>query len=335
MFLHELVIPNHISNFIINKKASIDIRKLFSMEFMVNLFIYGPAGSGKYTLFIKTLENILQKQIIIRNKPITIVSQWTNTKEILIPSSEFHFEVNISKYTNNKNNLFALIETLTESKEINTELPYKIIIIRNIHLTSIEVVKFIKQKAEQNEEHCRIIIIGNTNSNNLKILNGTFFTMRLSSPSIEDITSSIKKIPTKYLKKRDLKKLNLNEIITSSFSNLNIIIVKIEMMLLNNFYKRGVEDTGIKISKLLLEKNLINILEIRELIYDYQTSNQDFIELFKYLIFTLLKKDCLSKDQKLEMISNVAKFNLSFSRAFKEIVHFEAAIFKLFYIIHK
>jgi hypothetical protein len=334
MFLHDLIKPKKLDEFIINKKAATDIQKLFSMEFMVNLYIYGPAGSGKYTLFIKMLENILQKPVTIRNKPITLATQWTNAKEVLLPSSDVHFEINISKYSNNKNNLFALIETITDTKEINPELPYKIIIIRNIHLTSTDVVKFIKQKAEQNEEYCRIIALGNTNSYNFKILSGTFFSLRLSSPSMEDIIYTIKKIPTKYLKKRELKKLDLNEIITSSFSNLNIIMIKIEMMLLNNFYKTGTEETSIKISKLLLEKKLVNILEIRELIYNYQTSNQDFIELFKHLLFNLLQKECLSNDQKLEMISNIAKFNQSFSRAFKEVVHLEAAIFKLFYIIH-
>merc|ERR1711990_863276 len=125
------------------------ISKLFDKNFIPNLFIFGPSGSGKYTLFIKNLELITnQPEIKINFKTINISNQWAQIKETVIPSSEYHFEINLSKYSNNRNNLFSIIDALTDSREISNNLDYKIILIRNIHVASIEFVKFIKQKAE-------------------------------------------------------------------------------------------------------------------------------------------------------------------------------------------
>ena len=148
MFLKDLAIPDKINDFKINSEAAEKIQKLFTKDFIPNLYIYGASGSGKYTLFIKNLEKIVEQKIVINQKVINISNQWANVKEVNIPSSDYHFEINLSKYSNNKNNLFSIIDQITESREINAQLDYKLILIRNIHSASNEFIKFIKQKAE-------------------------------------------------------------------------------------------------------------------------------------------------------------------------------------------
>ena len=192
MFLKDIVIPKSPDDFIINKSSMTKISKLFDKNFIPNLFIFGPSGSGKYTLFIKNLELITnQPEIKINFKTINISNQWAQIKETVIPSSEYHFEINLSKYSNNRNNLFSIIDALTESREINNNLDYKIILIRNIHVASIEFVKFIKQKAEYLIDYVRFVVIGTTNSNNIKILNGVFFNLRVPSPTVDQIKNTI------------------------------------------------------------------------------------------------------------------------------------------------
>jgi replication-associated recombination protein RarA len=341
MFLKDIILPKSQHDFIINKDGIVKINKLFNKDFIPNLYIYGPPGCGKYTLFIKNLEIITNKsEIKINFKTINISNQWAHIKEIVIPSSDYHFEINLSKYSNNRNNLFSIIETLTESREISSNFDYKIILIRNIHVASIEFVKFIKQKAESLIDHVRFIVIGTTNSNNMSTLNGVFLTLRVPSPSIENIKDtiiSLKKNKEFKYSKRDLNKINLDELINENYRNLHYIFNKLEMLLLNNnFYKSRLDLTVQKICKLLIDKKLSNLIDIRNALYEYQINNEDFNLLLKN-IFDYLSLNCniLNTDKKMRMIKEFADSNHKLQKSYKEIVHIEALFFKFFAIIHK
>ena len=99
----------------------LQINKFFNKDFIPNLYIFGPPGSGKYTIFMKNLEVITNnKEITVNLKTINISNQWASLRETTIPSSDYHFEINLSKYSNNRNNLFSIIDALTDSREINT-----------------------------------------------------------------------------------------------------------------------------------------------------------------------------------------------------------------------
>ncbi len=329
MFLKDLVLPKHIDDFIINKNSVLQIKKLFSLDFLSNLYIYGPSGCGKYSLFIKNLENIVNQKIEVFPKNISLNNQWSTIKEATIQSSEFHFEINLSKYANNKNSLFSLIDAITESKEINSILPYKIILIRNIHTANKDFVKFIKQKSEQLIENTRFIIIGKTNSNNLNILNGCFFTIRMSSPNdniIYDITK-------KYTKNK-VKKDKLFEIFNDLNRNLSSIFTKIEMILLTNYYKNRVEIASEKICKHLLDKKISSLYEIRELLYDYQIHNENMAELLKAVLSFLTKSANLKQNKILGLTKIISEIDTSQQQSYKEIIHLEHGMFRIFKLIH-
>ncbi len=340
MFLKDIIIPKSTKDFIINKDAIIKISKFFDKDFIPNLYIFGPPGTGKYTLFIKNLEDITNsKEISINFKTINISNQWASLKETTIPSSEYHFEINLSKYSNNRNNLFSIIDALTESREINSKLDYKIILIRNIHIASVEFVKFIKQKAESLTDYVRFIVIGNTNSINMTTLNGVFFNFRVKSPSVENIKEAIitmKKNKNFTYSKRDLNKINLDKLIKDNNRNLHYIVNKLEMLLLNNnFYKSRLDTTIDKICKLLIDKKLSNLNEIREILYDYQINNEDINVLLKNIL-NYFSNVCEifddTKKMKLTRLISVSNHNLQ--KSYKEIVHIEDLFFKIFTLIH-
>lgn len=329
MFLKDLVLPKHIDDFIINKKSVIEIKKLFTRDFLSNLYIYGPSGCGKYSLFIKNLENIINQKIEVFPKTISLNNQWSTIKETTIQSSEFHFEINLSKYSNNKNNLFSLIDAITESKEINSFLPYKIVLIRNIHTANKDFVKFIKQKSEQLIDNTRFIVIGKAKSNNLNILNGCFFTLRMSSPTNDLIYDLTKK----YTKKK-IKKDKLLEIFDDLNRNLSCIFTKIEMIILTNYYKNRVEITCEKICKYLLDKKISSLYEVRELLYDYQIHNENMAELLKAILSFLTKNANLKNHKILELVKIISEIDNSQRHSYKEIIHLEHGMFRIFKLIH-
>lgn len=337
MFLKDLAIPEKIGDFIINSEAAEKIQKFFTKDFIPNLYIYGACGSGKYTLFIKNLEKIVCDKIVINKKVINISNQWANVKEVSIPSSDYHFEINLSKYSNNKNNLFSIIDQITESREINAKLDFKIVLIRNIHNASREFIKFIKQKAETLIEYVRFVVIGRTNSNNLKSLSGVFFNIRIPTPKKQLIIDLIQKV--KRLKRHGYKAANFNqidfeEIIDSNNKNLNLIFTKIELLLLNNFYKTKLELVSEKIIKLLNEKKIANLYEIRDIVYEYQTNNQDFDILLLKILDYYLKSGSIKDEKKNDLVQIIANTTLHLKKSFKEVVHLEDCFLNVFAVIH-
>jgi hypothetical protein len=329
MFLKDIVLPKHIDDFVINRAVSNKIKKLFSQEFLSNLYIYGPSGCGKYSLFIKNLELIVNKQITIFPKTINLNSQWSSIKETTILSSEYHFEINLSKYVNNKNNLFSIIDAITESGEINSKLPLKLILIRNIQNASVDLVKFIKQKSEQLSDYVRFIVIGKTSSKNVAVLNGSFFCLRMALPTMDEIETVILPII-----KKKIKKPQLVQVIQESEYNLSKIFTKLDMLILSNFYKTRLELTSLKISKLLLEKKFSSLYEIREAIYDYQTSNEDITELLKKVLDYIVKHGNLNIDKIIKLSNIICNIDISRQLSYKEIIHVEYGLFKTFKLIH-
>jgi hypothetical protein len=329
MFLKDTVLPKHINDFKINKDAAIKIQKLFNNESISNLYIYGPSGCGKYSLFIKNLESMVGKELVIFPKTIAISNQWASIKETTILSSEYHFEINLSKYSNNRNTLFSIIDTITDSGEVNSELPFKLVLIRNIHTTSLEFIKFIKQKSEQSSDYIRFILIGKTNSINSSILNGSFFCLRMSSPTTEAIKQAI--IP---ITKKKIKEDALIIIINESLNNLSSIFTKIDMFMLTNFYRTRLDTTCEKICKLLLDKKFASLYEIREVLYDYQTHNEDIPALLKRILYYLLNTNILSHDKTLKLIEIIARIDLNQQLSYKEIIHLEHGMFSIFKLIH-
>ena len=330
MFIKDKIIPNTIDDFIIHKSIATKLEKLFNKAFIENLFVYGAAGAGKYTLVIKLLEKIVGTSIKLVLRKINVKNDWSNTREIELVCSDYHFEINLSKYYNNKNNLFSIIDTLCESKEINQHLPYKLIIIRNIHLGTPEFIRFINQKSEICTDSTKFILLGITKSNIISCFRGVFFTFRIPRPEPEDIIAVLKTNKYKF------KKTDIMTIIDESNNNLSIIFTKFELKQLANFYKSRCESACEKISKLLRDKKISNLYAIRELLYEYQVHNEDLDALVMSIItYFLYKEDAIfNGDKKTALISLACEYDINKKNSYKEIIHIEHLLFSIFRLFH-
>jgi len=330
MFIKDKIIPNTIDDFIIHKSTAIKLEKLFNKDFIENLLVYGAPGTGKYTLVLKLLEKIVGAPIKLMLRKINVNNDWSNTREIELSCSDYHFEINLSKYYNNKNNLFSIIDTLCESKEINQRLPYKLIIIRNIHLGTHEFIRFIKQKSEICTDSTKFILLGMTKSNIISCFRGVFFTFRIPPPQPDDIISVLK------INKYKFKKDDIINIINESNNNLSIIFTKFELKQLANFYKSRGESTCDKISKLLKDKKISNLYTVREVLYEYQVHNEDLDALVKSILTYFLYQDdkVFNKEKKMKLISLACEHDINKNKSYKEIIHIEQLLFSIFRLFH-
>ena len=108
------------------------------------------------------------------------------------------------------------------------------------------------------------------------------------------------------------------------------------LLLNNNFYKSRLDITIDKICKLLLDKKISNLYEIREILYEYQTNNED-INLLLKKILKYFTNTCqiFTDDKKMELTHIIADSNHKLQNSYKEIVHIEDLFFKIFALIHQ
>ena len=104
----------------------------------------------------------------------------------------------------------------------------------------------------------------------------------------------------------------------------------------NNFYKSRLDLTVQKICKLLIEKKLSNLFEIRNVLYDYQINNEDINLLLRKIAYYFTNKCSILNDQKkMILIKQLAISNQNLQKSYKEIIHIEDIFFKFFALIHK
>ena len=108
------------------------------------------------------------------------------------------------------------------------------------------------------------------------------------------------------------------------------------LLINNNFYKSRLDLTVQKICKLLIEKKLSNLFEIRNVLYEYQINNEDINLLLRKIAYYFTNKcEILNSEKKMILIEELSKSNHKLQKSYKEIIHIEDIFFKFFSIIHK
>lgn len=107
------------------------------------------------------------------------------------------------------------------------------------------------------------------------------------------------------------------------------------MLMLNNFYKSKVDTTATNMYKLIIDKKISSLGELRELLYDYQVHNEDIDELFIRLMNLLFSNTEIDDNKKIMINTAITCMNLNKKNGYKEIIHIERCLFQLFMIFHE
>ena len=193
MLLKDKYKPKFLDEFIINKNCAIKCSKLITKDFIPHLLFHGPAGCGKYTLCKSIINNIYDEEIKTFNSTFKI-----ENKEHTISCSEYHFEIFLDKYSNNKNCLFEIIDYLTATKEINQVCLVKIIVLRNLNYCNSNIFSYLKNKMEVSSNNYRFFVMTNNVSYIPERLRGLFFYVKINYEEEKIIEEFLKYNKIKY-----------------------------------------------------------------------------------------------------------------------------------------
>jgi hypothetical protein len=320
MLLKDKYCPIFLKDFIINKNTANLCSKLIDKTYIPHILVSGPEGCGKYTLTKAILNSLYETNIQSRIKTFKI-----NGKDIEITCSNYHFEILIDKYSNNKTLIYDIIEYLTESKDINNTSYIKIIILRNINYCSKEILSFLKNKIETSGVDYRFFAISNHISPIPNTFRGLFTYIHLKYETKETLQIFFKKNKIPLKKKSSL----------FDTKNLNNLFVIYEHSIVSS-YKTFSDLKENQIIILIKDSinNPDNIIKIREIIYQINIKNIKIYSILRNILYHFLSNKEVTASKKNKICEIFAKYDNRSRISYKAQIHYEALFSELIYCYH-
>ena len=318
MFFKDFV-PEKAEDFIINKCI---VDRIGKEKGLLNSIIYGANGVGKFTLArMMVRKNINWIPLNIRD------GSFLDNK---INSSNYHFELFVNQYNyKDKTSFINTLDEFTGSLNVSTG-DNNIIIIKNADLLSRDNILSIKKYSERRDKFVTFILTMKSISKHKNILNN-FFTYRVPTPSIDEITEFLcKKVEEMEL--IGVSEQEIRKLVTTNKSNLKGIFIDSEIIYLGNkIYNEKKIKVKNEINK--FTKKIVNGIfsfnyeDVRDNIYELSTKNVEKAEIIN-LIFNKLIKCEIDDDLKMKITDYGSKYSGRLAKCNKEIIQIEAFCFE-------
>lgn len=297
---------------IVNKSRLID-------KNIINLFICGLNGVGKYTLARAYINEYLGLDDYSL-KPVTITN---DSKELEFMKTSYHSELVIYKYNFNDFNLInKFFETVCRDTDNSFSSKKNIVLIKNIELIRSENLYLIKNNIERYSPYNVFILISNKTAP--AELKGYFALLRI--PKIMD--DKMLTLGKHILKEKKIKykSVDIKKIVKSSQGNISKFKNLLQYSYVSGVYQEF-EDCDISkylfLYKLLKKKNFNNLFLVRELITDLLTENITSQEVLKFLLKRFLSSTTITRQQKSKIIQIIAEGDKNDTQCFRNIIQLE------------
>jgi replication factor C subunit 3/5 len=304
-----------------------------------HLIIYGLPGSDKKYIINKLLSNIFGKQNIeLKDVEYTLVGYSNLKQKIIIKQSKHHiiFEPNSNGY--DKYLIQEIIQDYAKSEILNIikqSKLFKVIVINKIDNLSYYAQASLRRTLEKCSNTCKFILVSDQLSNIIEPLRSRCLMIRVPLPTKEQIFNNLLTIC--YNENIKLSLLDINKITNKSeyIMNhaiwlLNILIYKINDT--NNW--EDIIDNIVSLIFLCSKSKIYNIIKkIREYFYILFITNIPTQIIIKKIMIKLLLK-IENTEIKYEIIHLTSIFENRLNLGDKHIIHIEAYIIKLLYLIY-
>ena len=314
-----------INKSIAQKLENIVLKSTNLQKNIINLFIYGGQGSGKYTL----ARYYTYLYTDIENPCLNLETIKHDSKELEYYRGSKHVELVIYKYNFSDVNLIhKFFETVCHAQTDYRLVNKKIIIIKNIEnirRENIYLVKFYLEKFSTSNAF--ILISSNSIPNEFK---GFVTGIRVPLPAEDELLSLAKKIMKEKTVKG--KKIDLKKIVKQSGRNIQNLINLLELSYLTGTFHQvsNTEDCKFMfLYKLLRKKNMNAVFQIRELLVDLLTENVTSQEILKFLINRFLKSQNVTNNQKSKIVDIIVNADKMDSQSLRNVIHLEYACLQI------
>lgn len=315
--------PLDFNSLVINKDIGIKLKNIIDSKDILNLYIYGPYGSGKYLLSKLYVNGCIGLDYKLNPSTYTY-----DGKELDYLKNNYVCEININNQNFNDINFVSAFLGSICNKEISGFTSRKkIIVIRNIHLIKKIFYVVLKNYIDKYSTYNLFVFI----SRNFipYIFKGFFCLMRVPSPSNEDLFNLGKLINNKA------KKSELEYIIKLSNRSITKFKNIMEISYLDGKYDKYEDSDNDKLRflyKILYKKKIITLTILRDLINELFIDNMKESYILEYLINSFYKdflKNKIDADKIDKIRTILVETDLNIKNGFRPIHHLEYAFIKI------
>jgi replication factor C subunit 3/5 len=306
-------------------------------ETMPHIIFYGPHGSGKKTLINMFLEILYDSQInklgdtnyVVKGsggKPTNVIVQQSNYHIVIEPNNN-----NFDRYL-----IQDVVKEYAKRKPLDiftTSKVFKTVLINNLENMSYYAQTSLRRTMEKYSSTCRFVMWCRSLSKVIEPLKSRCICIKVEPPNDEELFAQIYLIGQQ--EKINLSINSYHNIVKKSENN----VKKALWMLENKKYKKTItntyDDSIIYISTLILSAEVLNILKIREEIYDIIKTNIDGTQIIKDLVKILYINDKIPYNVKVEITETASQYEHNLIRGRREMMHLEGFIIKTMLIIKK
>jgi hypothetical protein len=274
---------------------------------------YGPKGVGKYSHSLKYISQFSKSKLKYAKR---IQISYKSKEIFMLKISDIHYEIDMSMLgCNPKSVLICLYEHIVDiiSSNINK---YGIIICKNFENTNNEVLEIFYNYMNKN--------------NNIKFILLTSELSFIPNEIINCCDLYNFKRPTKqqYNKIINSNKLSKNDNIENI---INIKDLQISNFNINNITKKLCD----KIIDKIINYSNINLLDLRNDIYDILTYDLNVYDCLWYIVDNLYKKNKFNYDQLHELNKKIYDFSKLYNNNYRPIFHIERIILYITLLLNK
>ncbi len=336
MFLIDKYNPTNIKNAYFHNEL-LELLKLMSQdESIPHLIFYGPEGCGKKTIIKMFLEMLFDKDVNnTKDATYTVISSGNKVNEILVKQSNHHIVIE----PNNTNFDRYLIQHIV--KEYARRVPldifkvnraFKIVLINNLDNLSYYAQTSLRRTIENYSHTCRFVMWCNSLSRVIEPLRSRCTCKRVAAPTEDRLMQYINYVSN--LENIDITLDDLLKINKNSNRNIKKALWLLELKKAKLSYKTIYDKTIKNISELILKKDLNEIQNIRNLIYNILITNIEGNKIIQNIVLELIKNNDINDELKYKMIEAGTNYEHNLLRGRHEIIHLEGFVMSIISIIN-
>jgi replication factor C subunit 3/5 len=336
-FLIDKYRPNEIDEIFFHEKIIELIHVMSKDDSIPNIIFYGPNGSGKKTM-IKLFLQMLFDSTINKTKEVNYKVTGSGNKTTIekIKQSTYHIEIDPKSNNSDRYLIHDVIKEYAKRKSLNvfkTYRPFKVVVINNIDNMSYYAQASLRRTMERYNDKCRFVMWCTSLSKVTKPLQSRCICLRIPSPSDLELMNYLVKISAKEKIYLDID--TYGDILRRSNGNINNALWELE------FYKHGYsmstnyDESISKIIKLMINKDLYKINEVRNMIFNLMITNYEATTILRDIVDHLCIDTKISDYVKQKIIWETAEFEYQLVKGRRHILQFDAFIGTFMNILDK
>ena len=308
-----------------------------------HLIVYGRSGCGKEYLVNKLLSKIYGKKVVKTEKVEYTISGYGNSKtKVKIKQSKYHIVIEPNSNGFDKYLIQEIIQNYARIELLNIlkyKKLFKVVVVNKIDNLSYYAQASLRRTMEKYADTCKFIFISDQLSKIIEPIRSRCLLIRVPLPNKIQIMNTLLHISIK--ENIELSPLEYHDIISRSENQMNLAIWLLDIKKYGADYMVNWKSLLDKIILLITDidnYNQLNILKIlnkvKEYFYLIFITNIDTQKVMRNLMFKLLKTQ-ETIYVKLNIFEITSMFERRISQGTRHIIHFEAYIIRLLYLLNK